>query len=192
MPRSTEICHACQCITLHCTEAGAQFPKNVFLGNELNAQIYIRKQCFPQNGGCAGIVHNSFWNWSSMQPLWNWCCIRVAYNPLKWGGAWGYVQCSLKRWMCTTCWKEGCLGTVYNWSERGMHMTLWKGVAWVLYTNPFERNIPYTTHVKNTMKRDCLWEQRIWILLEQSECSKMLFTICKRSPKFKICFSDIP
>ena len=60
---------------------------------------------------------------------------------------------------------------------------------WGLHATPMQdpfkmclHKTPLQAPLKVAMKRCCLWEKRIWILLDQAECNKMHCTNQERSP----------
>ena len=82
---------------------------------------------------------------------------------------------------CNPLWKgvssKICVkGLHANYSEKelalGLHVSLVKGVA---ACSPLSK-VPW--------KMGCIWEKSIWILLDQSECSKMVYTTHEWSPKY--------
>ena len=76
-------------------------------------------------------------------------------------------------------------------SERGIPLGFVQPpLKWRLHTTPLKCGLhgdctkpPFGIYFKNARKKGCLWEERFWILLDQSEFSKMLCTNDKTSPK---------
>ena len=96
-------------------------------------------------------------------PCWL-CALLKSYleTPLKKGLPRGLHACNLQVVVCKPSWKVMCMEVACK--------PLWK-VSW---------------------KGFGLWEKRIWILQNQSECSKMLCTNHERSPKTGFIFPFSP
>ena len=91
-----------------------------------------------------------WWEWVlGIASIWNDICMQ----PLWKGSCLGIL--------CKLLWKGACTGIA--WNSQGLCANPLK---WRLQANLFQKR----------HEMDCLWERRIWILHDQSECSKMLCT----------------